>query len=451
VWSRLVVVTVPTTSYARTAEGLHIAYQVFGDGPVDLVFVSDWRSHLEAIWEEPQAERFLRRLATFSRVICFDKRGTGLSDPVGLADLPSLESWADDLRVVLDAVSSREAYLVGHTGGGPICVLFAATHPERTRGLVLSNTYARLTRDVDHPIGIPAPVVERYMEGLDARWGTGGVLELTSPTAFADERLRSWWGHFERLAAGPGAAVAMQRAINVIDVRRVLPVVATPTLVVHRRDLYYIRADHGRYLAANIAGAEYAELNGSDQLFFIDAEDLLGEIEGFVTGRRARRDPDRVLATVVFVDIVASTKRVAEVGDRSWVLLLERFLDGLRRQVDRFGGVVVNGTGDGLITTFDGPGRAIRCSLATIEIARAHGLEVRCGIHTGEVERSQSDIAGLAVHVAQRICATADPGTVLVSRTTADVVAGSSVGLVHERTTALRGVPGEWQLFRATE
>ena len=444
-------VSVPITRYTRGTDGLHIAYQIFGDGPVDLVFLSDWRSHVEAIWEEPQAERFLRRLATFSRVVCFDKRGTGLSDPVGLAELPSLESWADDLSVVLDAISSPEAYLVGHTGGGPICTLFAATHPERIRGLVLSNTYARLARDTDHPIGIPPALLERYLGEFGSRWGTGAVLELTSPTAFADDRLRSWWAHFERLAAGPGAAVAMQRAINRIDVRRVLPVVATPTLVVHRRDLRFIRADHGRYLAANIAGAEYVELEGADQLFFIDAENLLGEIENFVTGHRARPDPDRVLATVVFVDIVGSTERVAAMGDRGWVLLLERFLDGLRRQVDRFGGAVVKSTGDGLVATFDGPARAVRCSLAAIEIARAHGLEVRCGLHTGEIERSQDDIAGLAVHVAQRISALASPATVLVSRTTADVVAGSSLKLEHEQTTRLRGVPGEWQLFSATE
>ena len=430
---------------------MHVAYQAFGDGLVDLVFISDWRSHVEAIWEEPLAARFLRRLASFSRVICFDKRGTGLSDPVGLAELPSLESWADDLGLVLDAAASQQAYVIGHTGGGPISILYAATHPERVRGLVLSNTFARLSRDVDHQIGIPVRLLERFIADLGPRWGTGGVLELTSPKAHSDGGLRSWWGHFERLAAGPGAAVAMQHAINQIDVRRVLPALSVPTLVVHRRDLGYIRADHGRYLAAHITGAQYVELPGADQLFFIDAEALLGEIETFVTGNRPRQDPDRVLSTVLFVDIVSSTERLADMGDRSWLLLLERLIDGLRRQVERFGGAVVKSTGDGLVATFDGPARGVRCSLAALQIARANAVEVRCGLHTGEIERGDSDIGGLAVHVAQRICAVAHPGTVLLSRTTADVVIGSMLNVVHERTTVLRGVPGEWQLFSATD
>jgi len=434
------------TRYAKTPDGLHVAYSVLGDGPFDLVFISDWRSHVEVITEEPSAARFFERLASFSRLIWFDKRGTGLSDPVALAALPSLEDWMDDVRVVLDAVGSERAALLGSTGGGPMAILFAATHPDRTQALVLANTFARLTQADDYLSGIPAHVRDRLLPGLAEHWGTGAILTLTSPLAASDEHLRTWWGRFERLAASPGAAFAMQRAVFELDVRSVLPTLAVPTLVVHRRDLRFIRVEHGRYLAEHIPGATYVELPGGEQLFFVGSDDLLDEIESFLTGHRRGSEPDRVLATVLFTDIVGSTEHAVQVGDRRWRDVLDRYDAMADRQLERFRGRLIKTTGDGTLATFDGPARAVRCAFAIREAVRRLGLEVRCGLHTGEIEARGGDIGGLAVHIGQRISAGARSGEVLVSRTVVDLVAGSGIEFEDRGDHELKGVPGKWQL-----
>ena len=437
----------PETRYARSQEG-HVAYQVIGDGPLDLVFIPEWTSNIDAMWEEPSVARFFQRLATFSRLLCFDKRGTGVSDPVPLPALPTLEQWMDDVRIVMEAARSERAGLLGHGDGGQMAMLFAATHPERTAALILSHTSARLLRDVDYPWGFPSDRVPRFLQRTEKLWGTGSTVDLVAPSVARDDRFRRWYARFERLAVSPRPVTAMSAANLERDLRAVLPTIRVPTLVLHRVGDRFVRVGHGRYLAQHIPGAKYVELPGDDHLFYVgDTEAMLAEIEEFLTGVRPVPEIDRVLSTVLFTDIVGSTERAATLGDRAWRALLDTHHELVRRELERHRGREVKTVGDGFLATFDGPARAIRCACTIRDGVRSLGLEIRAGLHTGECELTDEDVGGIAVHIGARVVASAEPGEVLVTSTVKDLVAGSVLCFVDRGTRNLDGVPGEWRLY----
>jgi pimeloyl-ACP methyl ester carboxylesterase len=437
----------PTTRYARAGE-LAIAYQVVGDGPVDLVIAPGFISHLDWSWQEPSLRRFLERLAGFSRLILFDKRGTGLSDPVpGPA---SLEERVEDLAAVMDAAGSERAAVFGVSEGGAMAMLFAAQHPERTRALVLYGAYPRVTRAADFPCGVEESVMTSMLSGLVDRWGEGAGLGAWGPTRRNDTALRAWWGTLQRLGASPGMARRMFELYPHIDLRDVLPTIRVPTLVMHRRDDRMIPFGIGQYLAEHIPGARLVELQGEDHLFFIgDTETPLAETEEFLTGARpSTRLGTTVLATVLFVDLVGSTELAARVGDAAWASIRDQFLALARDDLARYGGHEVDVAGDGLFATFEGPARAIRCAVAIRGAAATAGLAIRAGVHAGEVERADGGgVSGLAVHIGARVMAEAVPGEVLVSGTVKDLVVGSELGFSDRGVRTLRGVPGSWPLF----
>jgi pimeloyl-ACP methyl ester carboxylesterase len=436
---------IPETRYARSGDA-SIAYQVTGAGELDLVFVPGWVSHVEHAWEEPSYAPFLRRLAGFSRLILMDRRGTGLSDPVEA--LPTLEDRMDEVRAVLDAAGSQRAVLFGVSEGGPLCILFAAAHPERTAALVLCNTFARLLRCDDHPWGIGPEDWQRLRRAIHERWGSGMTVSLFAPSRAGEEAFRRAWGRFERLSVSPGGMRKIVEMAMDTDVRDVLPSIRVPTLVLHRVGDRPARVEGARYLAERIPGAKLVELPGEDHFPWVgDADAILDEVEHFVTGVRRGPDPDRVLATVLFLDIVDSTRRLAELGDRRWRELLDRFYAVLRERIARFRGREIDTTGDGVFAAFDGPARAIRCAVATRDAVGGLGLAVRAGLHTGECELLGSDMTGIAVHTGARVCAAAAPGEVLVTGTVVDLVAGSGLGFEDRGLHTLKGVPGEWRLF----
>lgn len=441
----------PPTRYARTEEG-SIAFQAFGDGPLDLVFITNWVTNVEVMWEEPSLARFFERLAGFARVLVFDKRGTGVSDPVPIAALPTLELWMDDARVVMDAVGIERAAVIGDTEGGPMALLFAATHPERVSRVVLLNTFARLLRAEDHPIGMPASVADQLAAEYEEAWGTGGMLALTAPSVADDPRFRTWFGRYQRLSMPPGASTAMYRWVQQLDVRAVLGSIQAETLVIHRRDNEYYRVAQGRYLAERISGAELVELPGADCTPFHvgDAEAVLGAVERFLTGSRDTGWHDRVLATVVFTDIVDSTGHAAALGDRRWLDLRSAHDAAVRHLIGRYRGREVDTTGDGFVAAFDGPARAVRFATEAVRDARELGLEIRVGMHTGEVELRDGAAAGIAVHIAARVLAKAEPGTVFSSGTVRDLTVGSGLEFAERGVHALKGVPGSWPLFEVT-
>jgi pimeloyl-ACP methyl ester carboxylesterase len=431
------------TRYARSGD-VNIAYQVTGEGPLDLVLVPGFVSHLESDWEEPRSAHFLDRLGSFSRLIRFDKRGTGLSDrPSGL---PDLETRMNDVRAVMDAVGSERAALLGYSEGGPMSILFAATYPERTTALVLYGTYAkRLNPDEDYPWA-PTPSARlAYAEEIERSWGTESDLGTMAPNA--DPALRRWWSARARASASPGAARDLILMNSEIDVREVLPAVRVPTLVLHRHGDLDSSPDEGRYIAERIPGARFVELGGSDHVPWIDPDQIVDEVEEFLTGVRGGRTPDRVLATVLFTDVVDSTGRAVALGDRPWRELLGRYYSLVREQTTRFGGVEVDTAGDGTLARFDGPARAARAALAIVESVRGLGLEVRAGIHTGELELTAEGIAGIAVHIGARIASQAAPGEVLASSTVKDLVVGSGLEFEQRGAVELRGVPGTWRLY----
>ena len=437
----------PETKYARSGN-LHIAYQVVGDGSLDLVFVHGWISHIEHLWEEPSIARFLRGLASFSRLILLDKRGTGLSDPVPLDELPTLEQRMDDVRAVMDAAGSRRAALLGTSEAGALNLLFAATHPERTAALILLNSYARLAWSEDYPFGIPADAADALLDGIEKGWGTGVAFEALVASQADNEAMRRWWARYQRLAASPGAAVTLLRRAFDTDARAVLPLIAAPTLILHRAGDPFSGPEHGRYLAQHIPGARYVELSGGDHLFFVqDADPLLAEIQEFLTGVREGGEAERVLATVLFVDIVGSTEHAVRLGDRRWRDLLDAYYRAVRGELARFRGREIDTAGDGLFAMFDGPARAIRCASAIRDAVRALGLAVRVGVHTGECEVIGAKIGGLAVHIGARVTAAAGVDDVLVSSTVKDLVAGSGLRFEDRGAHVLKGVPGEWRLF----
>ncbi|MGH2722734.1 MAG: alpha/beta fold hydrolase [Actinomycetota bacterium] len=441
---------IPRTRYAKSGE-VNIAYQVFGEGQ-DLVYVPGWVSNVELNWDEPSYARFLRRLASFSRLIVFDKRGTGLSDRVPESHLPSLEERMDDVRAVMDEVGSERAGLVGVSEGGPMCALFAATYPERTSALVMYGTYARRGPAPDYPWGRSPAEQDAFLLEIADGWGGPVGLADRAPGVSLDDPFARWWSTYLRQSASPRAALALTRMNYEVDVRSVLPTIAVPTLVIHRRGDLVMHQGEARYLAEAIPGAQLSLLPGDDHLPWAGDQDaILDEIEEFLTGVRPVPEPDRVLATVVFTDIVGSTERAAELGDRRWRALLDSHHDVVRRELQRFRGREIDTAGDGFLATFDGPARAVRCAAAIGEAVRGLGLAIRAGIHTGEVERAGDDIRGLAVHIGARVAALADPGEVLVSSTVKDLVAGSGIEFDGRGAHTLKGVPGRWRLYAVRE
>ena len=430
------------THYARSGD-LRIAYQVIGDGPLDLVFVPGFISNLDHYWDQPALAHFLNRLGSFSRLILFDKRGTGLSDRLG--NLPSLEERMDDVRAVMDAVDSKRAALFGISEGGAMSVLFAATYPERTQALILYGTYAHF-----HTWVLPPDRFEPFLDKIEQSWGTGASLSAFAPTKVTDERFKQWWARFERLGASPTAAIMLMRMNSQIDVRHILPAIRVPTLVLHRSGDTRVNVEGGRYLAANIQGAKYVEFPGIDHVMWADDVDpFADEIEEFLTGTHSESETDRVLATVLFTDLVDSTSRAEEIGDRRWRVLLAEHNQIVRREIERFRGREIKTLGDGFLATFDGPARAVRCASAIAGALPVLGLQVRCGVHTGEVEIKGDDIGGIAVHIASRVAALAAGGEVLVSRTVRDLVAGSDLRLDDRGAFLLKGLTESMTLFAA--
>ena len=440
----------PEVHYARLGDA-HIAYQVFGSGDLDLVYVAEFWHSIEAQWDEPRFAAFLRRLGTFSRVICLDQRGSGLSDPLPLGEQPSLELLTDDVRAVMDAVGVARAALLGVAGGAMISALLAAIVPTRVQALVLLHGLARLTAAPDYPWGTTQAFEARVMADLSNGWGRGALADVLAPSEAGDPEFRSWLARYQRLGASPGEVIAQRRMVQSLDIREVLPSIRTPTLVVHRRDNRLINVGHGRYLAEHIPGAEYVEISGGDHLPFLgDPEAILAPIERFLTGTIAAPDQRRVLATVLFTDIVGSTGHAARLGDTRWRALLEEHNAIVRAELERYRGRELDRAGDGFVALFDGPARAVRCALAVQDRVARLGVSLRAGIHTGEVELLGAEIEGIAVHIGARVAALADPGEALVTSTVRDLVAGSGILFTDRRVRTLRGAPGRWRLFAAS-
>jgi len=435
-----------TTRYAKSGD-VHIAYRTLGSGPVDVVVAEQWFSNVEIEREVRPLARFNDRLSAFARVIRFDKRGVGLSDPVPATALPTLEEWMDDLRAVLDDIGIDKAAIVTAMAGGFMASVFAATYPDRVRALVIIDGFARLTRTDDYPWGITEDESRAIIDAFGSRWGTGMMLELFDPDDADDIALRESWGRYERHSVSPGTAAPMIEMINATDIRGVLPAIRVPTLIVARADAP-VEPAHGRYLAEHIADATYVELPGRGSLLWSGDQDaLLREIEYFVTGSRPTVQHDRVLATVLFTDIVGSTDRAAEIGDARYRELLAEHDQIVRRALDRFEGREVKTTGDGFLATFDGPARAIRCAQTIHESLRPIGVDVRAGLHTGEVDLVDGDVGGIAVHLGARVMAEAGAGETVVSSTVKDLVVGSEITFLDRGEHSLKGVPGTWRLY----
>jgi class 3 adenylate cyclase len=468
----------PETRYAKNEDGLSIAYQTLGDGPLDLVVLTEWASHVRAAWEMPSMAKVYRRLASFSRLILFDRRGTGMSDPVPPSQLGTLEERMDDVRVVLDAAGSERAAVFATSTGAPMALVFAATYPERTSALVLFNATARALRDDDYRLGIPEDVYERGLATMpwgqdsselkspelspdiigraraepsdDDLVGARDALEQMRQNIRADPEFRRAHRAFQQQAASPGIVKALNRIAFHDDARHALGLVQAPTLVVFRAGSL-LRVGHSRYMAEHISDARFVELDGEGWQWFVgDTDALVDEMQEFLTGVRPIAETDRVLATVMFTDIVDSTAKAASLGDARWKTVLDEHDALVRRQLERFRGRYVNTTGDGIVATFDGPARAVRCAQAICEGVRGIGIEVRAGLHTGEVELRGDDIGGISVNIGQRVSALAQPGEVLVSRTVTDLVAGSGIVFEERGEHELKGVPGRWTIYAVT-
>lgn len=438
----------PPTQYVKSGD-LHIAYQVVGEGPRDLVFVPGWVSNVELVWEEPRQSAFLQRLASFARLILFDKRGTGLSDPVPVDRPPTLEDRIDDVTAVMDAVDSGRAALFGFSEGGAMSALFGATYPDRTSALVLWGSTPRIAWADDWPWGITRAEGMAQLRSLETgRFGELFGVEFFVPSAANDPEFQRWWARTGRLSASPAMYIALMKANGATDVRSVLPTIRVPTLVLHRTDDAVVDVRSSRYMAERIPGARYVEFPGRDHWPWIgDAEQALGEIQQFLTGVRPPPPLDRFLAAVLFTDIVDSTVKADELGDRRWSELLDAHDAFSRRQLARHGGTWVKSTGDGILATFDGPARAVAGAVALLEDARNLGLELRAGLHIGEIAKRGEDVVGMAVHIAARVSALAAPGEVLVTSTIRDLVAGSGIRFKDRGVRQLKSVPGEWQLL----
>ena len=431
--------------FARSGD-VHVAYRVLGEGPVDLVYAQGAFTHLEVYWELPAFRRYCERLAEFTRLILFDKRGMGMSDRVSGAT--TLEERMDDVRAVMEAVGSERAVVMGESEGGPLAMLFAAAHPERTAALILQGAEVRERTDEEWPWGENTEQdFESAMASLPERWGKGLGVDWIAPSLAGQQWTRAWWARVQVHSGTPGAAEAFMRMAFDIDVRHVAAAVNVPTLIVHARGDKVCHVENARFLSRTIPRARYVELSGEDHVPWFAPEDTLAEIREFLTGRRETATVDRVLATVLFTDLAGSTAQASELGDRGWRDLLEQHHAAVRRELERFGGREVDTAGDGFFATFDGPARAIRCAGSIVEAVRRLGLEVRAGLHTGEVELLDGKVAGIAVNIGARIAARAAAGEVLISGTVRDLVAGSGMAFADRGVAELKGVPGEWRLW----
>lgn len=439
---------VPQTQYVQTA-GVTIAYQVVGDGPVDLVLVPGFLSNIEVLWEEPRVARFLHRLASFSRLIVFDKRGTGLSDRV--TDTATLEERMDDVRAVLDRIGSERAALFGYSEGGSMCALFAATYPNRTAALVMCGSFARRTYTEDYRF---MPTVQEMRASIDdmlAHWGEPVGLDVRAPSVAGDPAVRQWFAKFLRMSASPAAAHAVALANLDIDIRHLLPSIQTPTLILHAGGDRLIPRDAGKFLAGNIPGARFVEIRSTDHLpFFGGAEECLAQIQQFVTGATPLPEFDSRVCTIMFTDIVGSTDRAVEIGDRRYHDLLESHHARIRNELQLYRGQEINTTGDGFVASFDGPARAIQCGLAITNAVSEIGLNVRVGLHTGECEVRDGELSGIALNIAARVATLAAPARVLVSQTVKDLVAGSGLKFTDGGMHSLKGLPDQWRLFEVS-
>ena len=437
----------PVTRYAKS-DDVHIAYQILGEGPTDVLFVPGFVSNVEATWQSLDRSAFFQRLASFCRLILFDKRGTGMSDRG--SQIFTLEQRMHDVQAVLDAVDSERATLFGISEGGPMSLLYSATYPERTSALVLYGSYAKRTWAPDYPFGWKNERWDRVLGNFERNWGTpeGVDLNMWAPSIARDVDAANRMASYFRASASPGAAVAVMKMNREIDVRQVLPSIRVPTLILHRTAERVSDVEHARYMAQNIPGAKLVEFPGEDHVPWIgDRDAILDEVEQFVTGARHSYESERVLATVLFVDIAGSTERAVALGDRVWRELLEAFQSKVREMLLQYRGREIDTAGDGFLASFDGPARAVRCAGAIRDAVRALGVEVRSGLHTGECERSGDKLAGIAVHTGARVAGFAAPGEVLVSQTVRDLVAGSGLEFDARGTQVLKGVPGKWQLY----
>jgi class 3 adenylate cyclase len=435
-----------STRYAQSPDGTNIAFQVHGEGPLDLVFVPGFVSHVELIWEEPALARFMQRLASFSRLIVYDKRGQGLSDRLGRP--PTLEQSMDDLGAVMDAAASERAAIFGISEGGPMSALFAATYPGRVSSLVLYGTYARMLKAPDFPHGISAERFDRWTELVRSEWGGAVAVDLWAPSDLGNPEFERWWGRLLRQGTSPAGATELMDLYREIDIRAALPAVSAPTLILHRRDDRLVPARQARYLAERIPGSRYVELSGADHLPTVgDQQGLLDEVEEFLVGSRGAHGVDRALATILFTDIVGSTETAARLGDGRWRDLLARHDATVRRELAVHRGREVKTMGDGFLATFDGPARAIRCATAINDDLTRSGVEIRSGIHSGEVETIGEDVGGMAVNIGARVGAIAAPGEVLVSSTVRELVVGSGIEFEERGSHRLKGAPDEWRLF----
>jgi class 3 adenylate cyclase len=427
----------PVTRYAKSSD-VHIAYQVFGVGPIDLVFVPGFISHIEHYWDHPDLARWLLRLGSFARVIMFDKRGTGLSDPV--SEVPSLEQRMDDVRAVMDVAGIESAAALGVSEGGALAALFAAAYPERCKALALYGAFARSP--------LSPETLKAFAKYADSAWGSGLSLPWFAPSRKSDSALQQWWGRFERLGGSPAAAMAVVRMAAEFDISDILPSIHVPTLVIHCTGDTLVNVECGRFFARSIPGARLIELPGQDHLFFIH-ERIGDAIEDFLTGSVSAVDSDRVLATVLFTDIVGSTARAEQIGDQRWRGLLDVHHAAVRRELARYRGSEVKSLGDGFLATFDGPARAVRCACAIAEAVRPLDIQVRCGLHAGEIEIAGNDVRGIAVHIASRVSARAKAGEILVSRTVKDLVAGSGLHFDERGKHSLKGLTEPMELYAA--
>ncbi len=440
----------PETRYAQSGD-FSIAYQMVGEGPIDLVHIPGLLSHLDLAWENPKYRRFMKRLSSFARVIVYDKRGCGLSDPV--SEPPSVEERIDDTRAVMDAEGVERAAVFGCSEGASLAAFFAAAHPERVSQAILYGSFARLTPDPPDypwgPFGDDAEAVGDLLRETLKAWGEGVMLSVLAPSLIGTEE-QAWWGRYERAAMSPRSVEKLMSANVELDLREVLPVIGVPTLVIHR-DGDALPFGGGRYVAEHIPGSRFIELHGDDHWPWVgDPDEVCDHVEEFLTGQRSAKVTDRVLATVMFTDIVGSTERATELGDRRWRELLEAHEELTRSELERHSGREVKTTGDGFLATFDGPARGIRCAKAVAERTEGLGVPIRAGLHTGECELRDSDIGGIAVHIGARVMSEAGPGEVLVSRTVKDLTVGSDIAFEDRGAHELKGVPGQWELYAVT-
>lgn len=440
----------PVTRFAKAPDGVSVAYQVTGDGPLDLVFPPAMNIPIDLFWDEPSLVRVARRLGRFSRTVWCDGRGVGASSG-NFLDSEVAEIVDADLTAVLDTVECERVVLVGWNQAGSTVIRYAVTHPERVSALVLIATYAHYLQEDDYPVGLSRDALDRVCATTAETWGTETGLEFFAPSKMGDEGFRAWWTRCRRLGVGVDQAVASMRALPLRDVRGLLPKLAVPTLVVHREGDRYIRVGAARYLAEHIPGAHYVELPGEDDLFFVgDTDALLDEVEEFLTGSRQAPEGDVVTASLLFTDIVASTEQSARMGHRKWSALTDAHDALIRATLHRHRGIEIKNIGDGFLATFDATTRAVRAAIEIVAAANGLGLKVRSGVHTGEVELRSDDVVGLPVSIAKRICDLADPGEVLVSRTVSELAAGSGITFADRGDHTLKGVPGRWHLCTAS-